>query len=160
MLNETLEDDIHHIQACADADARIGHKSVDTSFFGYKTHIAMTEERIITAATITTGEKNDGKELETLITKSQKAGIKVKTIIGDSAYSEKGNIEFANRNNIKLVAKLNPSVTQGFRKKKMSSNSIKMLECMYVKKDIWLFVKHDRAKRIYLQTKQILIILI
>ena len=117
MLNETLEDDIHHIQACADADARIGHKSVDTSFFGYKTHIAMTEERIITAETITTGEKNDGKELETLITKSQKAGIKVKTIIGDSAYSEKGNIEFANRNNIKLVSKLNPSVTQGFRKK-------------------------------------------
>ena len=34
-----------------------------------------------------------------------------------------------------------------------------MLECMYVKKDIWLFVKHDRAKRIYLKTKQILIIL-
>lgn len=117
MLNETLEDDIHHIQACADADARIGHKSVDTSFFGYKTHIAMTEERIITAATITTGKKNDVKELKTLITKSQKAGIKVKTIIGDSAYSEKGNIEFANRNNIKLVSKLNPSVTQGFRKK-------------------------------------------
>ena len=117
MLNETLEDDIHHIQACADADARIGHKSVDTSFFGYKTHIAMTEERIITAATITTGEKNDGKELETLITKSQKAGIKVETIIGDSAYSEKGNIKFANKNNMKLVAKLNPSVTQGFRKK-------------------------------------------
>lgn len=117
MLNETLEDDIHHIQAYADADARIGHKSVDTSFFGYKTHIAMTEERIITAATITTGEKNDGKELETLITKSQKAGIKVETIIGDSAYSEKGNIELANKNNIKLVSKLNPSVTQGVRKK-------------------------------------------
>lgn len=154
MLNETLEDDIHH-----DADARIGHKSVDTSFFGYKTHIAMTEERIITAATITTGEKNDGKELETLITKSQKAGIKVKTIIGDSAYSEKGNIEFANRNNIKLVAKLNPSVTQGFRKKEDEFQFNKDAE-MYVKKDIWLFVKHDRTKRIYLQTKQILIILI
>ena len=159
MLNETLEDDIHHIQACADADARIGHKSVDTSFFGYKTHIAMTEERVITAATITTGEKNDGKELETLITKSQKAGIKVKTIIGDSAYSEKGNIEFANRNNIKLVSKLNPSVTQGFRKKEDEFQFNKDAG-MYVKKDIWLFVKHDRAKRIYLQTKQILIILI
>ena len=159
MLNETLEDDIHHIQACADADARIGHKSVDTSFFGYKTHIAMTEERIITAATITTGEKNDGKELETLITKSQKSGIKVETIIGDSAYSEKGNIEFANRNNIKLVAKLNPSVTQGFRKKEDEFQFNKDAG-MYVKKDIWLFVKHDRAKRMYLQTKQILIILI
>ncbi len=77
----------------------------------------MTEERIITAATITTGEKNDGKELETLINKSQEAGIEIETIIGDAAYSEKGNIEFANINNIKLVAKLNPSVTQGFRKK-------------------------------------------
>ena len=159
MLNETLEDDIHHIQACADADARIGHKSVDTSFFGYKTHIAMTEERIITAATITTGEKNDGKELETLITKSQKAGIKVETIIGDSAYSEKGNIKFANKNNMKLVAKLNPSVTQGFRKKEDEFQFNKDAG-MYVKKDIWLFVKHDRAKRMYLQTKQILIILI
>lgn len=117
VLNELLEDDIHHIKASADADARIGHKSADSSFFGYKTHIAMTEERIITAATITTGEKNDGKELETLITKSQGAGIKVKTIIGDAAYSEKGNIKFANENNIKLVSKLNPSVTQGYRKK-------------------------------------------
>ena len=117
ILNETLEDEILHIQASADADARIGHKSANSSFFGYKTHIAMTEERIITAATITSGEKNDGKELETLIIKSQEAGIKVETIIGDAAYSEKGNIEFANKSNMKLVAKLNPSITQGFRKK-------------------------------------------
>lgn len=117
LLNETLEDDLHHMQASSDADARIGHKTSDSSFFGYKTHIAMTEERIITAATITTGEKNDGKELKSLVVKSQKAGIEVDTIIGDAAYSEKGNIEFANENTIKLVAKLNPSVTQGMRKK-------------------------------------------
>lgn len=104
ILNETLDDDIHHLQASADADARVGHKSADSSFFGYKTHIAMIEERIITAATITTGEKNDGKELESLITKSQEAGIKVETVIGDAAYSEKGNIEFTSENNMKLVA--------------------------------------------------------
>ena len=36
-------------------------------FFCYKTHIAMTPERIITAATITSGEKYDGKELTNLI---------------------------------------------------------------------------------------------
>jgi len=116
ILNETVDDDIYHIQASTDADARIGHKSADSSFFGYKTHIAMTEERIITAATITTGEKNDGKELKSLITKSQEAGIRVETVIGDTAYSEKGNIKFTTENNIKLVAKLNPSVTQGLRK--------------------------------------------
>jgi len=52
----------------------------------------MTEERIITAAIITTGEKNDGKQLQTLIEKSIAAGMDVRTVIGDaeSAAREKG----------------------------------------------------------------------
>ncbi len=117
LLKETVTDDIEHLQISEDEDAKIGHKSADSSFFGYKTHIAMSEERIITATTITTGEKNDGKQLETLIEKSVIAGMEVKSVIGDAAYSEKGNIEYTNKKEIKLVAKLNPSVTQGFRKK-------------------------------------------
>lgn len=60
-----------------DKDAKVGHKTADTSFFGYKTHIAMTPERIITAATITTGEKHDGKELQRLVEKSESNGIEV-----------------------------------------------------------------------------------
>ena len=82
-----------------------------------ETHLAMSEERIITAATITTGEKADGKQLKALIEKSIDAGMNVENVIGDAAYSEKGNIEYANSHKIKLVAKLNPSVTQGYRKK-------------------------------------------
>ena len=117
LLEETLEDDIHHLSISQDSDAKVGHKTVDTSFFGYKTHIAMTEERIITAATITTGEKNDGKELEILYEKTKNTGMKIDAIIGDAAYSEKENIKLAKKESIKLVAKLNPSVTQGFRKK-------------------------------------------
>ena len=77
----------------------------------------MTEERIITAATITTGEKNDGKELKELYNKSKATGLEIENIIGDAAYSEKGNIELAETEGINLVAKLNPSVTQGFRTK-------------------------------------------
>lgn len=117
LLKETVNDDIEHLRISEDADARIGHKTADTSFFGYKTHIAMSEERIITAATVTTGEKNDGKELETLIKKSKSAGMTVKTVIGDAAYSEKGSIEYTKKNDIELVAKLNPAITQGGRKK-------------------------------------------
>ena len=117
LLEETLEDDIHHLSISQDSDTKVGHKTVDTSFFGYKTHIAMTEERIITAATITTGEKNDGKELEILYEKTKNTGMKIDAIIGDAAYSEKENIKLAKKESIKLVAKLNPSVTQGFRKK-------------------------------------------
>ena len=116
-LKETLADDIEHLQISEDEDAKLGHKTADSSFFGYKTHLAMSEERIITAATITTGEKADGKQLETLIKKSIEAGMNVENVIGDAAYSEKGNIIYANSHEIKLVSKLNPSVTQGFRKK-------------------------------------------
>ena len=50
---------------------RIGHKTVNSSFYGYKTHLAMTDERIITAATITSGEAFDGQELPVLVQKSK-----------------------------------------------------------------------------------------
>ena len=116
-LKETVEDDIEHLQISEDQDAKIGHKTADSSFFGYKTHLAMSEERIITAAVVTTGEKNDGKQLETLIKKSIETGMDVDTIIGDAAYSEKGNITYTKENEMKLVAKLNPAVSQGNRAK-------------------------------------------
>lgn len=76
----------------------------------------MTEERIITAAVVTSGEKGDSRELPKLLEMSQENGIDVDTIIGDGAYSGKDNLELTNQQNIKVVAKLNPSITQGFRK--------------------------------------------
>jgi hypothetical protein len=76
----------------------------------------MTEERIITAAVITSGEKGDGPELPKLLQISQNNGIEVDTIIGDAAYSGKENLERTMAQDIKIVAKLNPVITQGFRK--------------------------------------------
>lgn len=116
-LNEAIEDDLEQLALSKDEDARVGHKTADSSFFGYKTHIAMSEERIITGAIVTTGEKSDGKELQSLIEKSQNAGIAVEEIIGDTAYSEKGNLEYANENQIRLISKLNPVISCGIRKK-------------------------------------------
>jgi len=116
LLKETVTDDLEQLRISEDQDAKVGHKSADSSFFGYKTHLAMTEERIITAAAITTGEKNDGKQLQELIEKSKAAGMEVKTVIGDTAYSEKDNITYTKDNNIELIAKLNPLITQGNRK--------------------------------------------
>jgi len=113
MLEETMNDTEYEIEYSKDKDAKIGHKTADTSFFGYKTHIAMTPERIITAATITTGEKHDGKELQKLVEKSQANGIEVKAVIGDGAYSEKENIEYCEEKEIKLVSKLSKMVTHG-----------------------------------------------
>jgi hypothetical protein len=117
LLKETVTDDLEQLRISEDRDAMVGHKSADSSFFGYKTHIAMTEERIITAAVVTTGEKNDGKQLQKLIEKSQATGMEVRTVIGDMAYSEKDNIAYAKDNHIELISKLNPLITQGARKK-------------------------------------------
>jgi Transposase DDE domain len=116
LLKETIEDTEENYTLSKDRDARTGHKSADSSFFGYKTHLAMTEERIITAAVVTSAEKGDGPELPKLLEISQNNGIAVDTIIGDSAYSGKENIELTAEQGIKVVAKLNPAITQGFRK--------------------------------------------
>lgn len=70
-----------------DDDLRKIKELVDFSFVyeELKTHLAMSEERIVTAATITSGEKHDGKELKILVDKSKNARIEVETIIGDGA---------------------------------------------------------------------------
>ena len=118
LLEETMMDTEYEIEYSKDQDAKVGHKTADTSFFGYKTHIAMTPERIITATTITTGEKTDGKELIDLIEKSKDNGIEVEAVIGDGAYSEEDNLKYCNDNNIKNVSKLSKSVTHGNGKNK------------------------------------------
>jgi transposase len=116
LLKETVEDTQENLILSKDTDAKIGHKSAESSFFGYKTHLAMTEERIITAALVTSGEKGDGPELPKLLEISQENGIDVEAIIGDAAYSGKENLKITSEQNIKVVARLNPSITQGFRK--------------------------------------------
>ena len=99
-------------------DARIGHKTADSSFFGYKTHLAMTQERIITAAVVTSGEKGDGPELPKLLNQTQSNGMEVDTIIGDAAYAGKKNLKLKdlNGNKVKIVARMNPAITHGTRK--------------------------------------------
>ena len=118
MLKEVLSDIEDHYVTSKDEDARIGHKSKEDSFFGYKTHIAMSEERIITAATVTSGEKGDGPQLQELVEQSRANGMVVDTVVGDTAYSGKDNIILSNDkdNGFELVARLNPAISNGTRK--------------------------------------------
>lgn len=116
LLEETIDDDLEYIKSSVDRDAKIGYKSADSAFFGYKTHIAIDDNRIITAATVTTGEKSDGKYLMDLIEKSKENGIDIDTILGDAAYSGKDNLNYVKKRNMRLVSRLNPSVSKGYRK--------------------------------------------
>jgi len=149
LLKETVEDTKEELYKSNDEDAKIGHKTKDSSFFGYKTHIAMTPERIICAATVTSGEKPDGKELPKLVEKSRKSGVTVENVIADRAYSEKNNIKLANETdengneNFKLISRLNPIITDGTRKeddKFIYNKDADMMQCkageLAIKKEI------------------------
>ena len=99
LLSETVDDIRDHYNTSKDRDARVGHKSTEDAFFGYKTHIAMSPERVIVAATVTSGEKGDGPELDNLVKKSRANGIDVDVVVGDAAYSGKENIQMAAEEN-------------------------------------------------------------
>lgn len=111
-IEELLNSDkIKEIQSIADTDAKQGYKSENNSFFGYKNHIAMTEDRIITGVEITTGEAPDGKYLKSLVEKSKDTGIDVKEVIGDRAYSGRDNLNYGKENDIKIISKMNPIIS-------------------------------------------------
>ena len=116
-VKEMLESKkINEIQSTSDEDAKQGYKSEDNDFFGYKNHVAMTEDRIVTGLEITSGEAPDGKYLQSLVEKSKKAGIDVKEVIGDTAYSGKENLDYGEENEIKIISKMNPIITNSQNK--------------------------------------------
>ena len=130
-VKEMLKDDkIKKIQSTQDEDAKQGYKSEDNDFFGYKNHIAMTKERIVTGIEVTSGEAPDGKFLKSLIEKSENAGIEVKEIIGDRAYSGKENLKYGKEKGIKIISRLNPVITKGQKKKEDGFEYIKDAETL------------------------------
>lgn len=111
-IAELLESDrIRKIRSKEDEEARFGHKSTNDTFFGYKEHIAMTEERIITGIKVTPGEEQDVSNLIALSEQSKNNGIEVYEIVGDRAYVSAGNLEYCEEMGITLIAMSNPVIS-------------------------------------------------
>lgn len=109
-MKELLKDEqIRNIRSKDDRDARFGHKTTTSTFYGYKNHIAMTEERLIVGINVTHGGAPDGQELPGLIEKAQKNGVKVKEVIGDMAYVSDDNLKACGEG-ITLIARTNTAV--------------------------------------------------
>lgn len=110
-IKELLDSDrIREIRSKNDEDARFGHKKVNSTFFGFKNHLAMTEERIITGIEVTHGGAPDCNQLPTLLEKSQENGVQVKEVIGDMAYVSEDNLDICEENSVELFAKTNSAV--------------------------------------------------
>lgn len=118
IVKEVVSDINEETNYSEDPDARKGYKSADRSFLGYKTHIAMSDERIITAAVITSGDRSDTKQLKNLIEISEKHGMDVQQIIGDKAYSSKDNLTYTQHKRQQLISRLHPVITNGKRDSK------------------------------------------
>lgn len=78
------------VRSIVDLDARVGHKSKTSRFFGYKTEFMMIpKERIITAVHVDHGAYVDGMMFDELLEQTKKGGITVEEILGDKAYFRK-----------------------------------------------------------------------
>lgn len=110
-IKELLDtDQIRKIYSKDDEDARFGHKTPTKKFFGYKTHLAMSDDRIITGIEVTDGAQPDGVQLSGLIEKSKKNGVDVKEVIGDMAYVSDDNLEVCEKEGVVLYARTNSAV--------------------------------------------------
>lgn len=116
-LREGVEDvEERYTTSPTDRDAKEGSKGKGKDFFGYKTHLATTQEGLITAAVVTSGEQGDGPHAAELVDQTVRNGVVVGALIGDAAYSGKDLLAKGAREGFKVVAKLHPAILAGYRK--------------------------------------------
>ena len=92
MLNEVADDIEDHYTTSKDTDARVGHKSEYDSFFGYKTHIAMSENVSLQPPLSLQARKVTVYSWKSLWNRGERTGWRLERLCGDTAYSGKDNI--------------------------------------------------------------------
>ena len=58
-----------------------------------------------------------GVTLANLVEKSKRTGLEVKEVIGDKAYSGKDNLEYGKKNDIKIISRIHPIITNAIENK-------------------------------------------
>lgn len=115
-FKELLDDIVDHYNASVgDPDARVGHKSADTEFFGYKTQILMDEDsRLILGAEVTSGEVGDGPAAKDAIEDlASKDGVVIDEMLGDVAYSGQPILELGTKYHFAVIAPAHPNLGAG-----------------------------------------------
>lgn len=115
-FKELLDDIVDHYNASVgDPDARVGHKTADTEFFGYKTQILMDEEnRLILGAAVTSGEVGDSLPAKEAIEDlAKKEDVVIDELIGDAAYSGQPILDLSTQYNFSVIAPTHPNLGSG-----------------------------------------------
>ncbi len=115
-FKELLSDISDHYNASLyDRDARVGHKSADTEFFGYKSQILMDKDStLIVGAEVTSGEVGDAVAAKDVIEKTaQNEDYVVDELLGDTAYSGQPILELGTKYSFEVIAPAHPNLGSG-----------------------------------------------
>jgi len=129
------------VVSVVDTDARHGAKSNTKKFIGYKAHVAVTDQDVITRVEVTPGNGDDGRQLTPIRDGMERDhGLRPEKMRADSAYSAGENIREMERRGTMLVAPLanggRPS--GGFPKDRFTMNAEnEVIVCPAGKESIW-----------------------
>lgn len=115
-LKELLDDiSAYYSVNPADPDARVGHKSGDTEFFGYKSQIAIDEESgLILDAEVTSGEVGDAiPGLDVMERLTDNPLLEVDEMLGDTAYSGQPFLALGRDRGFAVIAPPHPILGSG-----------------------------------------------
>jgi transposase len=110
-IKELLDTDrIRGIRSKTDEDAHSGHKTAASTFSGFKSHLAMTGERLIAGIEVTNGGVPDCNQLPVLLEKAALNGVEVQEAVGDMAYVSEDHLTVCEEKGVTLYARTNPAV--------------------------------------------------
>jgi hypothetical protein len=99
------------IRSLVDTDARVGYKSKEDSFFGYKAEFAMIpEERLITAVEVHDGAYVDGDGYNELYDRTKECGVNPKEAYGDKAYFRKPILDKLQEETVEAIIPVSETV--------------------------------------------------
>lgn len=113
MEEEIAEFKDHSYTSFIDKDARVGYKSQNYKFFGYKSHIlADVDSGIVIAQSVTPGNEADNIAGEALVKElCESEEVEIDYLTGDSAYSSVEMLKTAQANSFELITP--PNATLG-----------------------------------------------
>lgn len=109
MVNDIAD---HYSYSPTDPDARVGHKSSSTEFFGFKTQMVEdADSELILAARVTSGEVGDAiPGIEAVKAVLAHPDMAVDELLGDAAYSGTPFIDLARSGGFELIAPPHPNL--------------------------------------------------
>lgn len=135
------------VGSLTDTDARIGHKSKNEIFYGYKAHTVTNESEIVTSAETISGNENERNDIQDLLKAEEERGIKGEAALADSLYASGENRRVIREE--MGMQELIPAVDHGAQAEDFEYDAGKDVLICKAGKESLSWSPHDRGKMFY-----------